>query len=141
MTAYESLQIPIKFFWFRGLFNKLNESKILWQSEKNTKKLCREHCNIPFSYIITLFATLKNLKSDFLRSWLNSLFRMGKVPKADVVVWNIMSNKCLFWSNLKLQISNHLKLVKAVLLQIFAFVFQLLIWEERTVSLIKFIGF
>ena len=36
-----------------------------------------------------------------LWTWLNSLPWMGKVPKADGVIRNLVSNKCYFGSNLK----------------------------------------
>ena len=39
-------------------------------------------------------------KLDFLRTRLKSLSWRGKVPKAEGVIWNLVSNKCYFWSNL-----------------------------------------
>ena len=39
-------------------------------------------------------------KWDFLRTWLKCLPWKGNVPKADGVIWKLVSNKRHFWSSL-----------------------------------------
>ena len=51
-------------------------------------------------FLILYIHSIKILKADFLRTRLKSLPWREKVPKAEGVIWNLVSNKCYFWSNL-----------------------------------------